>query len=55
MKIHLGEAALICGENDRRAYEQIDGRTGACVEQVKSPNILYYFNLFLCKDINITV
>jgi hypothetical protein len=48
--------ADICGETDRRMYEQTDGRTGAFVDYVKSPKILRYSVVCLCKYItNITV
>jgi hypothetical protein len=34
------------GESDRRMYEQTDGRTGVCVEHVKSPKMLIYSIVF---------
>ena len=48
--------ADICGETDRRMYEQTDGRTGAFVDYMKAPNVLRYSIVFLYKYItDITV
>ena len=39
--------ADICGETDRRMYEQTDGWTGAFLDYVKAPNCLRYSIVFL--------